>query len=189
MGRARKEWPTSLYDFLIKERRGEVAFINSAVTRDGAEIAISSEGYEHFISRSKLEDALRLIENTLDFYDRHCLSDDDIKSINSSLLEEEFNRPIEKKPKKVKKVFIYVVRDASSSTIKVGKSARPESRLTNLQVSNSHRLELIYTHDGYDSDEKALHKKLSNACLHVQGEWFKDCPEALEIVRNHFIDE
>jgi len=91
-----------------------------------------------------------------------------------------------KRMKKGRKTKIYVIRDSSSSSIKVGKSINPKSRLRGHQTSNPNKLELICEFNGYERDEKIIHLKLKIAGFHIHGEWFKDCKESLDIIRKHF---
>ena len=185
----------SLHDWIIRESLGDVAYIDLVVTRDGHRIAFCYLGYGHFISRNDLEYTKELIEDTLQYYEDAGLTDDKIKEINHALADNHFSwernwlegmKKKGKKDKRGKKTVIYVVRDSSSSSIKVGKSTNPKSRLKGHQTSNPNLLELIFEHNGFDIDEKNIHQELINAGFHIHGEWFKDCQDSLDIVKRYF---
>ena len=184
---------------IIKKVTGKIDGLNSVVTRDNTEIIISSKGYEHLIDYGTLLCLEELIAMTLYYYERSHLTDEDIERLNSILAFEKGNGfstydncsqdkevGFIKKMKKGLRTKIYVIRDARSSSIKVGKSIDPKSRLKEHQTSNSNRLELVYEFNGYERDEKLIHLKLKAAGFHIHGEWFKDNEEALDSVRKHF---
>lgn len=187
-----------IYSSFIRKACGGVAYIDMVETREGTNIAFCSLLYEHFFNRSELEFTQRLIKDTLDYYDKHGLDDEDIKMINKALSDEQYRYWDSKReresarskkrsnPAKGRKTVIYVIRDASSSSLKVGKSTNPKSRLKGLQTSNPNTLELTYEHNGYSIDEKNIHQRLTDAGLHIKGEWFKDSQETIDIIKEYF---
>lgn len=188
-----------LFDQIIKKVTGKIGELNSVVTCDNTEIIFSSNGYGHFLDYGTLLCLEELIATTIHYYERSHLSDENIEKINSIFAFEQSDGfsayediipgkqvgPI-RKMKKGRRTKIYVIRDANSSSIKVGKSFDPRARLRGHQVSNPNRLELVYEFNGYERDEKLIHLKLKAAGFHIHGEWFKDNKEALDIVRKHF---
>ena len=188
-----------LLNQIIKKVTGEFEGLHSVVTQDNTEIVLSSRGYGHFLDYGTLLCLEELIAMTLHYYERSHLEDEDIERLNSILAfekcdgfstydngsQEKEAGPF-KKMKKGLRTKIYVIRDAKSSSIKVGKSIKPKSRLREHQTSNPNRLELVFEFDGHERDEKLIHLKLQAAGFHIHGEWFKDCREALDIVRKHF---
>lgn len=187
---------TPLFDSLFIGDSRPIECVDAITAFDRTKIAFSTHLYGHLISPGALLRLEEIISSTLDFYERYKLDEDAVKKINErlsreqSVAEEEMWRlKREKAPTKSKRrqrTSIYVIRDESSSAIKVGKSKNPESRLMSHQISNPHKLDLICTYSGHDEDERELHVKLKAAGYHINGEWFKDCGEALRIIQEHF---
>lgn len=187
-----------LLDQIIKKVTGRIEELITVDTYDKSEILFSSRGYEHFLSFDTLLCLQELVATTLYYYDRNNIKEEDIDKINfvlsmeqsdgfSTYQKEDQEELIAgKRMKRGRKTKIYVIRDFNSSSIKVGKSINPKSRLRGHQVSNPNKLELICEYNGYERDEKIIHLKLKVAGFHIHGEWFKDCKESLDIVRKHF---
>ena len=185
-------------DLIIKKVTRQIEELITVDTYDKSEILLSSRGYVHFLKIGTLLNLQELIATTLHYYDRSNITEEDIEIINNVLLSEQsdgfsaYQEEVQgeliarKNFRKGRKTKIYVIRDANSSSIKVGKSIDPKSRLRGHQVSNPNKLELISEFNGYERDEKIIHLKLKVAGFHIHGEWFKDCKESLDIVRNHF---
>ena len=66
--------------------------------------------------------------------------------------------------------FVYLILDREAKCVKIGYSCDPESRLSNLQTANPHKLELVATTRGDYGLEKFFHKLCKKH--HVSGEWF-----------------
>ena len=187
-----------LLDQIIKKVTGRIEELITIDTYDKSEILFSSRGYEHFLSFDTLLCLQELVATTLYYYDRNNIKEEDIDKINfvlsmeqsdgfSTYQKEDQEELIAgKRMKRGRKTKIYVIRDFNSSSIKVGKSINPKSRLRGHQISNPNKLELICEYNGYERDEKIIHLKLKVAGFHIHGEWFKDCKESLDIVRKHF---
>jgi Meiotically up-regulated gene 113 len=67
---------------------------------------------------------------------------------------------------------VYFIRDKGADTIKIGYSADPWKRLSNLQVGNSSRLELIGVVAAERAIEGIVHFQLIEGA--IDGEWFWD---------------
>lgn len=73
--------------------------------------------------------------------------------------------------KEPKKGFIYLIKDEINNTLKIGFSKNPKSRLNQLQIATSNKLNLLYTiKNQTQEDEKSLHDYFS--CLKINSEWF-----------------
>jgi len=187
-----------IIDQIIKKVTGCIEELITIDTYDKSEILFSSRGYKHFLSFDTLLELQELVATTLYYYDRCNIKEEDIDKINFVLSMEQsdgFSTYQEenkegliagKRMKRGRKTKIYVIRDSNSSSIKVGKSINPRSRLRGHQTSNPNKLELICEFNGYERDEKMIHLKLKIAGLHIHGEWFKDCKESLDIIQKHF---
>lgn len=185
----------SVFDLLIKDvSTSTLTTIETAITDDGTEIAFSTLGFAHYIPVEVCIEVKELIDTTLDYYKRKGFTPDDVRMLNDTFSDEYFEERLQaqkrsneqvKKPRR-KKTVIYVIRDIKSSSLKVGKSRNPESRLRSHQTSNPNKLELIFQHSGYAEDEVMLHEKLKDAGFHIHGEWFADSQEVLNIVQKHF---
>ncbi len=75
--------------------------------------------------------------------------------------------------------MLYFIRNARRKAIKVGYSHDVAKRLCGLQSSNPDKLMLLGICPGGRSEEAELHVRLAH--MHLRGEWFKECPELLEI--------
>lgn len=71
--------------------------------------------------------------------------------------------------------MIYFALDKAAGTIKIGYSATPPSRLSNLQVGNSNELVILGTIEGERDKEKVIHGELDEH--HVRGDWFRTNPD------------
>jgi hypothetical protein len=66
--------------------------------------------------------------------------------------------------------FVYFVKSGDGEAVKVGRAVDPYVRLSDLQIANHRRLELIGVIPGGDKEERRLHSLLSRH--HISGEWF-----------------
>lgn len=67
---------------------------------------------------------------------------------------------------------VYFIADKAGDTVKIGFSRDPLARLSNLQVGNASRLELVGLIAGPEPLERQLHAWHREG--HVNGEWFWD---------------
>ncbi|MGL4615928.1 MAG: Rha family transcriptional regulator [Shewanella sp.] len=69
-------------------------------------------------------------------------------------------------------IYVYAIRESETGRIKIGISRNPERRLKQLQIGNSHKLELVAYKKAENryKDETAAH--LDNKEHHIHGEWF-----------------
>lgn len=72
--------------------------------------------------------------------------------------------------------FVYFIRSANA--VKIGVTRNLSTRMSELQVSNAHRLELIAAIPGGRALEKRLHEKFARH--RANGEWFRLSPEITE---------
>lgn len=81
-------------------------------------------------------------------------------------------------------MFLYIAKNTSTGSLKIGISANPHRRIKELQVGCDGRLELVATvsaENGFQSESTA-HKRLSGYRIH--GEWFSaSIPYALEALQ------
>lgn len=66
--------------------------------------------------------------------------------------------------------------------IKVGIASNVKTRLSQLRTGAAQPVTLIASVAGDSDLERALHKRLKRH--HIDGEWFKDCPEVRAIIQN-----
>jgi hypothetical protein len=81
-------------------------------------------------------------------------------------------------------LMVYVIWAKGTEFIKLGytSSYSRNTRLKELQIGCPHELEVIAFADGTEVDEAAFHAILTDAGLHVRGEWFKWGLEAHKVV-------
>ncbi len=77
--------------------------------------------------------------------------------------------------------MIYFLQDSGNLSIKIGWAKDDaEARRDVLQTGNPSKLVLLATMPGERSNEKELHKRFD--AHRIAGEWFKPCPELLQLV-------
>ncbi|MEW9521766.1 GIY-YIG nuclease family protein [Streptomyces tubercidicus] len=88
-----------------------------------------------------------------------------------------------KAPERHAGMQVYVIGAAGVPDVKIGRSAGPRTRLTNLQVSIPAQIHLICSFDGDHYLEKALHQHFE--AYRTRGEWFDLTPlgDALTVVQ------
>jgi hypothetical protein len=84
--------------------------------------------------------------------------------------------------KKDRSTTIYFIRSVQGGPVKIGITDDLPSRLRTLQTAHAYPLTVIYSFRGRKSDEKMIHKALSN--YRLNGEWFESEP-VLEYIERH----
>ena len=79
--------------------------------------------------------------------------------------------------------MIYFIRGKESGNIKIGYSATPEKRKSNLQTSHYEELEFIGLMGGSLEDEAKIHETLAR--FNIRGEWYRPSSEVLEFVESN----
>lgn len=94
------------------------------------------------------------------------------EKLNDSYKAENIEYNNQPTPKKQPKIgFVYLIKDEDNNTLKIGFSKNPKSRLKQLQIATSNKLNLIYMIDGQvQEDEKEMHNFFSH--LKISSEWF-----------------
>lgn len=68
-------------------------------------------------------------------------------------------------------VYVYVVENEVTGSVKIGVSSSPKKRLSSLQTGTEHKLNLAHVSDATDVvSEKKVHDLLNESC--IRGEWF-----------------
>ena len=88
--------------------------------------------------------------------------------------------------------FVYFIKaeckaEEGEDWIKIGFSIHPDKRLEELQARQSAKLRLLRTVPGTMSIERNLHAHFSQS--RTTGEWFRECPELLEIIETGNLPE
>lgn len=106
-------------------------------------------------------------------YDEQNITDDYIKELDEKAIKEEMNEWIKSKktPRKSLEDDLYLILDASSKKLKIGRSKNVQKRLKQLQTSNSGSLSLLFTLKGEGSREEYVHRMFSH--LNTNGEWYE----------------
>ena len=76
--------------------------------------------------------------------------------------------------------FIYAIHCPNKNEIKIGYATNPTSRLSQLQVGTTDRLDLLITFAGGLVEEKEIHETLAKH--RISGEWFKYSPEIFSVL-------
>lgn len=77
--------------------------------------------------------------------------------------------------------LLYVIRRRDTHEIKIGVSFEPKKRLRSIQAYHARPLELLVTVAAKRNAEEKAHKRF--AAHRLSGEWFRECPEILEWVK------
>lgn len=76
---------------------------------------------------------------------------------------------------------VYFLRDKECGSIKIGYTdGEPKLRISSIQVSSPHELEVMALADGGLELEAELHVRL--AAYRIRGEWFRPEPEVLAVI-------
>ncbi len=81
--------------------------------------------------------------------------------------------------------MIYFIRGKESGNIKIGYSADPEQRKSNLQTANYEELEFIGIMDGSLEDEARIQKMFS--AFNIRGEWYNPAKEVVDFAERNAI--
>lgn len=73
------------------------------------------------------------------------------------------------------RAYVYFIANRAQSAVKIGYSASPQARLSNLQTSTHNKLELLAAFEGDMQTERQLHQRF--AAYRLTGEWFQLAPE------------
>lgn len=74
-------------------------------------------------------------------------------------------------------VYVYVVENEVTGSVKVGVSSSPKKRLSTLQTGTEHKLNLVHVSDATAVvSEKKVHELLNESC--IRGEWFNVSTDA-----------
>ena len=74
-------------------------------------------------------------------------------------------------------VYVYVVENEVTGSVKVGVSSSPKKRLSTLQTGTEHKLNLVHVSDAtVVVSEKKVHELLNESC--IRGEWFNVSTDA-----------
>lgn len=131
----------------------------------------------YFIDRGWVDWSVnnKLITITVDDYLLMCGKMSDYYTIKTEINRIQHNI----KPKK-RKEKVYFISDGNGH-IKVGHTFDVKDRLRVLQTSNAGILKVVKIINGDTAKEKEFHKRLKH--LKVRGEWFKDCDELWDAVK------
>jgi hypothetical protein len=146
------------------------------------------------INLIKISDLLKIrnaINNTLLKYEEENITDDvlELEIEKAIALEkkenEEWLRNCRVGVKVPKKDNLYLIKDITNNTLKIGRSVDAKSRLRSLQVSTSNKLELLYEIKGEGEEEESTHAKFKK--LRLASEWFKYDDSIIYYFKNYEI--
>lgn len=98
------------------------------------------------------------------------------KAVKISMLESE----ITIKDKKLKPVYLYLMKSELTGLLKIGISGNPKKRRRTLETAQGGKIEIVHLMKGLNNLEKDLHRLFSHH--RTDGEWFNDVEE----IRNYF---
>lgn len=140
---------------------------------DGIFYSVDQRHYGNLFFKEELEYLKLCIENTLDKYEEDNLSDCDIKKRDELAFDNFINNNRTYKQKKEKKSDdLYLIHDIVLDKLKIGRSNNSESRLKQLQIATSNKLELLFVINGKGYLEAQLHAFFKN--INTNSEWFEN---------------
>lgn len=102
-----------------------------------------------------------------------------VHKIPTFLKEKERQKENEISKLPTSKTNIYLVLDTKSKKLKIGKSANPKNRLSQLQTANPSELKMLYCIEDVESNlEQELHSLFE--AYNVRREWFEYKEEIVE---------
>jgi len=149
------------------------------IIRNG--LCYSGELANGYMTRKELQETINHLQNTIDYYNKNKISDEQILS-NEKVKEVEYSNHIASITQAKSKEYdhLYVIFDTVNKSLKIGRSKNPKSRLAALQLSTSNKLELLRIVKGQGEMERPVHQKFASKRL--ASEWFEDCKE----IRDYF---
>lgn len=80
------------------------------------------------------------------------------------------------------RAYVYFIANREQNAVKIGYSASPSARLSNLQTSTPSKLELLATIEGDMQTERQLHHRFAE--YRVSGEWFRLADDLVEFIES-----
>lgn len=141
-------------------------------------------------SKDELLELIKMATDTISFYDENSITTKDIDEANEFLTSKRptgrFFESWGKNNNSSKWTNIYIIRNHERGEVKVGKSKNPRDRLNTLQSASSSFLSLVCSFPAKESDETKIQRILLEHGLHVNKEWFVDCPYTIALVEQYF---
>lgn len=130
-----------------------------------------------YFTKTELFEMRDLIQKTIDYYEKECLNDKEIESLNAkdTIRNHAIKPSLQKNEVNKDKDHLYVIFDSVNKSLKIGRSKDVLQRLKTLQLSTSNKLELLTVIAKAGEMEKVVHEQFAHKRL--ASEWFQDCKE------------
>lgn len=143
------------------------------VDTDGIVFCADRKHLSGYFTKEELEKIRTSIDKTLDYYELENITDDFVEEQdevqrNQELKKHTGSRDVNPKTQRVDD--LYLILDEDANHLKIGRSKNVKSRLSQLQIANSHKLKLLYSIPKMGYLENEIHHTFRN--LKVKGEWF-----------------
>lgn len=140
---------------------------------DGIAFCADRKHLSGYFTREELEKIKTSIDKTLGYYELENITDDFIKEQDENQRSQELKEWLKNKNVKSKTENIddlYLILDEDANHLKIVRSKNVKSRLSQLQIANSHKLKLLYSIPKKGYLEKEIHDVFND--LKYKGEWF-----------------
>lgn len=177
------------YHELLSDPRWQKLLLNCPFCvqiKDGIFYSVDQMHYGNLFFKEELEYIKLCIENTLNKYEDDCLSDKDIVERDEIAFQKFINKCNVSKTIKQEKVDdLYLIQDIVLNKLKIGRSNNPESRLKQLQIATSNKLELLYVIKGKGYLESQLHTFFK--CINTNNEWFENDGQIIKYFKEELL--
>lgn len=141
-------------------------------------------------TKDELLELINIANETISLYEENDITTKDIDEANELLSSKRYTGRFFESWGKNKNssnwTNIYIIRNHERGEVKVGKSKNPRDRLNTLQSASSSYLSLVCFFPAKESDETKIQRILMKHGLHINKEWFIDCPYTIQLVEQYF---
>lgn len=177
------------YYELLSDHRWQKLLLNCPFCvqiKDGIFYSVDQMHYGNLFFKEELEYIKLCIENTLNKYEEDNLSDCDIKKRDEVAFDNFINNNRTYKQKKEKKSDdLYLIHDIILDKLKIGRSNNAESRLKQLQIATSNKLELLFVIEGKGYLEAQIHSFFN--CINTNSEWFENDGQIIKYFKEELL--
>lgn len=154
--------------------------------KGGMFYSVDQMHYGNLFLKEELEYIKLCIENTLNKYKEDCLSDKDIVGRDEMAFRNFINKYKSSKPiREEKPDDLYLIHDVVLDKLKIGRSNNPKSRLKQLQIATSNKLELLFVIKGKGNLEAQIHSFFNS--INTNSEWFDNDGQIIKYFKEELL--
>lgn len=154
--------------------------------KDGVFYSVDQMHYGHLFFQEELEYIKLCIENTLEKYKEDNLLDKDIVERDEIYFQKFINESnVSTKTKQEKTDDLYLIHDIDLDKLKIGRSNNPKSRLKQLQIATSNKLELLFVIKDKGYLEAQIHAFFKS--INTNSEWFENDGQIIKYFKEELL--